>query len=79
MLGAVCAVLIARDIYMLFFRRSSGGSPEEVQKPMQVEHNSKEGGELDGNLKIGRPIRELPGERLSHVELQRMFGPHNGE
>ena len=70
MLGAVCAVLIAFDIYMLFFRRRSGGNPEIFQKPTEAEQSRKEGGELDGSLKIGRPIRELPARRYSHVELQ---------
>ncbi|KAM0797720.1 hypothetical protein BDR22DRAFT_823991 [Usnea florida] len=69
-LGAVCAVLIAIDIYILFFRRRSSGSPDAIQRPIEAEQNSKEVGELDGNLRIGGPIRELPASRNSHVELQ---------
>ena len=69
-LGAVCAVLMALNIYMFFFRRRSGGTPEAIQQPMQAEEKRKEGRELDENVKIGEPIRELPGERLSNIELQ---------
>ena len=68
-LGVVCAVLIALDIHMFFFQRRSGGSPEAVQRPMHAEQNRKEGVELDGNPRTGSPSRELPGERLSRVEL----------
>ena len=70
MLGAVCAALIALDIYVFFFRRRTGENPREPQKRMQAEQNIKEGGELDGHPKIGDPIRELPASRYSHVELQ---------
>ena len=69
-LGAVCAVLMALNIYMLFLQRRSGGSPAAVQKPMQMEHNRKEGGELEGSLGMGRRMPELPASRYSHVELQ---------
>ena len=70
MLSAVCAVLIALNMYMLFFRRRSGGSSEAFQRPMQAERNRKKSPELDANLTIGGRIRELPGERLSYIELQ---------
>ena len=68
LLGAICVVLLALDIYMLFFRRRSGGNPEAIQKPMQAEHNSKESGELDGRLNMGALIPELPASRYSRVE-----------
>ena len=37
---------------------------------MQAEQNYGEGGELDGSLSMGARMSELPGGRLSHVELQ---------